>query len=374
MFVIRTFNIHGECLAELQNAYNLSASWLLNKSGQLTFDLPSNDSKVSEANLHMGNNVAVYFDNFPTWTGYITNRDWGQDVVSVTAQSTLQRLGQRRTGSIKLTNQTATEVFKFLITEANSKQHTGIFVSTTYEGGKTYSYDYQGDNIYDKVGTLLDDSKLEISLTMEQMGVWLLSLEEKIGADLTGSIHVRQEIDMVGAADFQEDNTAFANSIIALGKSPSSSNSNNNSSGDDWGGRPKGQFIDIASVSEDGLAEDVVDYSDITDVATLATLAEQQVQIRKYPKRTITFNLNTLRGLWGTFFLGDKITVICPFYSFGGLVIPVRVTGLQVTIDTSTEDLAVTADVINGIDAISLDYYKAFQWNNAAGNVVYGGS
>lgn len=370
MYRIVTHDRFGTPLGEFHQAMAVSRSFALNRSGLLSFDLDINDPKANATLAEHANIVAVYSDEVPTWAGYITGLGWDlpNNKLHVKANSMLQRLSKARMKPAKIVG-FASDHFKYIIEDANFEESKGIYLGTSFTGGESLTVEYTADNNYDRLTELLDRTKFEIDLVMESPNHYVLSLYEKLGRDLTTTIVLQSGVDIEGGGFYEEDSQTFANKIIALGKPPDDDNppEGGYSPEEDWDRKPKGYYTNhdkprSLNWNRFGLGEEVVEFSDIADIGTLDEMAKQEGLKREQPTRPYTFNLNKRRKLWGTFLPGDYIAVVMPKVRFTGLVVPFRVTGLEINEDGNL--MTVTGDIVAGEAAQNLAIYKSAQYGS----------
>jgi hypothetical protein len=347
MFRITIHDRRGEPLAELERATNVSRSYALSRSTQLTFDLSRLDPKCTAELLRFNNVVVVTSDVWPSWSGFISARGWGEDTVSVTCESIENRFQKRLTDVWEeLEDELAGDLFYLLLNDANHLDPTGIVAGSVFNGDMGYSMTITRERVYDKLQELVDMTKMEWRVQMQYPGAWLMDFLERIGEDKTDSVVIFQGEDMEGAPDLQEEGLEYANSVIAVGYDEEL----------DEDDQPEAEYTDWEAVGREGLHQIVVNFEAEADEAALSTLARKEVWKRKAPRRTLSFALNNKRSLWGAFQVGDYICVVLPYYGFSGMVVPLRVQALEVNED---EDVCtVSGEVVMGEDAMALNMFK----------------
>src|SRR5205807_2395654 len=145
----------------------------------------------------------------------------------------------------------------------------------------------------------------------------------------------------------------LANSIIGIG------------SGTDWNTRPIYRFEDMAAIGDYGLAEDTIEPANVTDLDTLAALARAEVNSRRYPRKMLKLEVVNTRGIFNQFDTGDIVAALIPGYSYGGLVVPVRVLGRE--IDEQSGKLTLVTQVVEGEQASLLTMYTKAKYGDTGG-------
>ena len=346
----------GTPLADLTKcARNVNYAHSLNGGRPLTFDLPLNDAHAAEQYMRKRNLVVVYSDEVEPWSGYIVRSSFAGPNVSYLVHPIIARLDERKTRPTKMENLPAGVIFNNLMTQANGRAPTGLIIGTVFGGGKPYTLEMGTEGIYQKLGDLIDLTKYEYVVEMVYPGLWEVSLYERYGQDLTASVCIEYGMDTDDDPSYDEDMTEFANAIIAAGKPPENTNSNSDPTAE-WNQRPRAEFIDWASVGDDGYAEDVLELPEITDSAMLREKAHEEVERRKNPKLLLGLTLNRKRKLWSKFRDGDIVAVHMPTYGYTGLVVPYRILGREIDDDSAT--MAVAGEVVVGKEAEALSLFK----------------
>jgi hypothetical protein len=351
MFRIVTHDRLGRPLGELDRATNVSRSYALSKSTQLTFDVSLSDPKCTAELLRFNNIIIVYSDVWPTWSGFIKARTWSEDTLTITCDSIENRFQKRLTDDYEeLEDEQAGDIFYMLLTDANRIDPTGIVAGTVFNGGTPLTMTISREVVYNKLQELVEASKLEWRVNIVSTGAWQMDFLERIGRDLTSDIVVVQGLDMAGPPDLQEDGTDYANSVIAVGTDEEL----------DAEDQPEAEYTDWEAAGREGLAQAVVTFDSEDDEGVLSELARKEVWKLRAPKRTLSFALTNRRGIWGQFDVGDYICVVLPYYGFTGMVVPLRVTGIEVSEDQDI--VTVAGEVVVGEEVLSLDMYKNAQW------------
>lgn len=359
----------GQLRAELNEASSVNRSYAISRSATLTFSILVSDPKATEENLRRDNVVLVEsLVGLPTWKGYITDTLTVGDTITVTAQSTEQKLGRRRLGfgrTLSLEGKTAGYIVSLLVDDANSDGHTGISKGELFMGGKTFSYRYTADKIYETLSEVVEAAELDYRVEHLSPALSLFHLYERWGRDLTDTVVVG-EWDLVGDPEWAVSNSNYANKIIAVGDLPPDTQLGEGE--DEWAARPKAVYTD-PSVSDENeeLSEDVLECPGVSDLTTLLTLAKAEASRRKHPIYSLHFRMNNARSLWALFEPGDTICIQKPFYAFTGMVVPFRVLGYEVDEETST--LTVAGEVVVGERAASLAMYTRAHYGSGAGRI-----
>jgi hypothetical protein len=357
MIQMLVYDRHSKVLGELNGVNNVSRSYVLNKSGALTFTIGMRHPKAKVELLDHGNIIIVYSDILPTWQGFITRLNWSGENINVTATSIEQRLGRRRTRPTKITNEAAGYHFAHLVNEANAREHTGIYLDTVYNGGPNLTLEYQSEKTYDKIDELITMAKMDWRLVMEVPGHWMLSLYERYGRDLTGQVAIIAGVDTSDAPEYDEDTVDYVNDVTAVGKPPDDSGHQGEyTPEEDWARKPKAYFTDPVQIDKHGLSEEVIELSETDDIATLLTAATAEGVKRSQPSKPVSLSLNMKRGLWNQFEEGDTVVLHIPNYRFSGLAVPFRVLGREVNEDQSV--MALAGEVVVGDAATTLNMYQ----------------
>ncbi len=368
MLLLRAYTRFGEPLAELNKAFNISAGYSLNGGRNLTFDISRTDPKATATILHRHNLIIAWSDEVEPWCGYIVRRAWQPDAISVTCHPVAARLNQRRTQPMKLENQPAGSLFYHLINDANRREFTGIGVGSVFSGGPNYTMEFQAEGIYDKLGELMDLTKCEYTISLLYPGMWQADLYERVGRDLTDTVAIIGGIDTDGMPQYEEDDTEFANSILAVGKAGEGSGNNPSGPEAEWERRPKAEYTDWDSVGEEGLSEDVLDVSEVENVDTLMRMAHEEATTRARPRIPTSFNLNRKRLLWSKFTDGDIVCLQIPYYGFTGLAVPYRILGREINEEAGS--MTIAGEVVEGERAQLLSMYANFHYGTDAGRII----
>lgn len=350
IYVVRVYDRGYSLLAELEHASEVQAGFGISKANTLTFKVPMFDTvKVTDPNFSFGNFVTVESDEVEPWDGDIVGMEFDGDYLSITAYDVVQRLGRRRSTAVSFKDKHAGEIAAHIIAMANQHSPTGLGAGNVYYGGPNYTFDFNYDSLYERLTELATQSKMEFKIRRQAVGVWTVDFTERLGLDKTASVVFVYGEDIEGNPNYNKDITHKCNSIMAFGKAPE------NASGD-GDHRPKVSYKDNADIAQYGLFEDTVEFPEISDTTTLLRLAQQEVERRKRPVRTLTFTLNRKRGNWAAFEDGDIVAIQLPLYDFTGVVVPLRVMGRDINYSAGTMEIAGT--VVDGEEALLLDMYK----------------
>ncbi len=358
MLILQVYDRNnGVLLAEIQRPEKVNYSLVLNKAGQLTFSIPLNHNKGRRKYLDYGLVVVRYSDSVSAWSGYIVNISWSPNAVEITRMGIEYLLTQRIAEPLKFKQAPAGEIFRHLLNKANAKTQTGLNVGDVWMGGSLTDMAIGTEDIYSKLTELVESTKTEYRVLMLQPGIWEISLYERVGSDLTDTVVIIMGRDTAGEVSYSEDWGTFANSILAVGKQPEDSGGTGGGGEeeDGWAKRPKVWYTDEESVSAYGLSQDILDVSEATLVTALLLKAQQEVEKRKLPKRVLGFSLIGVPALWGKFQEGDIVCCHVPDYSFGGMVVPVKI--MARGIDESTRTMSVVGEIIAGAEAVTLKMY-----------------
>lgn len=309
----------GRVLTEIQPDIG-RISWRLNDVGKVSFLLRTADPKATEHNLRFGNRIYIDFDNgLPAWGGVIdVPRSWGAGVVRVNAYSGEYILSHRQTvKERKFESQTAGEIFKALILEANLQEDTGIVPNDIWTGGAAYSMSFHYANL--------------LTAIRDELCKKLSGAEFAILPQLAdGRIYF--------AADFYEDRGRTLQNVVLI----EGHNTANESlieqgpivnwvqaagSGNSWGDdRLTSQVLDPDSIAIYGLRQGSGVFGEIDIQSTLDAQAATILDDLKDPQDVITIaSQNREPALFADYDIGDQVRVLLNSYGFGGLYKTVRI-------------------------------------------------
>lgn len=323
MSVIRFFDRSGVELAELEATAQYSGR--LNERGDCTFTLATDVLNGRAELIQFGNMIYIQDENLPAWGGVIdTPRTWGKNMVTVTAYSGEHFLSYRYKVNELTISQSAGEIFRKIIQDANKSEKTPVIEGEIWNGGKTREEVLQPGNYYEDAKQIAEKARNDWSVTpFIRNGIlgfyanWYKQLGVDTPLELMESVNIELEETPLREQD------EIINELTGLGDGATNDL------------RPVFIAADRESLAQYGLRQGSVQFSQQEMTGTLKENTENELARKRNPRATLRVTALNVSDTFQHLRLGNTVTV--SLLSVGlkgsgfGFTERMRITGMTVT-------------------------------------------
>lgn len=297
MSVIRFFNRSGDELAEL--VATAQYSWKLNEAGECTFILSTKELEGRVELIQFGNMIFIQDADLPAWGGVIdTPRNWGEDNVSVTAYSGEHFLTYRYRVNELPISQTAGEIFKKIIRDANKPEKLPIIEGKIWGGGKSREETLEPGNYYEDVKRIAEAARNDWNVVpqiesgkLQFYANWYKELGNESGVELMEGVNLVLEKSPL------REQGAIVNELTGLGDGVTNEI------------RPVFVAVNKESLAQYGLRQGSAQFSTKEQTGTLETNTKNELVKQCQPRVTLRATALNVGNLFRELHLGDSVLV-----------------------------------------------------------------
>lgn len=288
-------------LGSCGNATAINRTWVLNDIGTASYELPVTQPDLDKI-VALGAINWIYEDGVPPFVGYVEERSWSDDSVSVNlraaegllkGQLTRQGLVIGADGKASAGTVAYNAFLSGVMRNSQVPLRPGVFDA---RGARFVEYNYE--DVYEAFSKLAENYQaffwVDENLTVH--------FRSERGSDKTNSVILIQGRNLINVR-VTETISETINAAVGLG------------SGSNLVEKPK-KALKFPPTGQFRAA--VLSLSDAADGATVERMTEEELVKRRHPKITIEAELVRDAAAWGQFWLGDTVKIITTAVPWGG--------------------------------------------------------